>query len=178
MTGVEARRMMEAAVRRELFGPADDETPRGRPIDCSGGIIRFESREASHGQFHDATTVQEILTQSSPLRRYGIGVLHSGAIQAGSHITADSIENDPTDMTWVSGLADSNEVLDGPPVAINGVLRDDEADSDDFDLTDANTFKPSAHGHIDQVSGSLGRSTQDPGTRCVLRQDHGSHPGA
>ena len=144
MTGVEARGIMEVAVRRELFGPADDEAPSGRPIDCSGGSIRFESREASHGQFHDAATLQEILTQSNPLRRYGIGVLHGGAVDRRPRIAADSVESDPTGMSWVPGLADSEEILDGPPVGINGVLRDDEADSDDFDLTDANTFKPSA----------------------------------
>ncbi|XTR51722.1 hypothetical protein ACOM2C_16960 [Pseudarthrobacter sp. So.54] len=34
--------------------------------------------------------------------------------------------------------------LDAPTVEVKGRLRHDEADSDDFDLSDANTFKPSA----------------------------------
>lgn len=144
MSGLEAREIIEASVRRELFGPADDEPPTGTPIDCSSGTIHFESKEASRGQFHDATTLQEILTQSSPLRRYGIGVLNGGATQRGTAIGGDGVETDDTDIAWVSGLSDSDETLDGPSVEVKGVLRHDEADSDDFDLTDANTFKPSA----------------------------------
>lgn len=144
MTGVEAREIIEAAVRRELFGPAEDEAPRGSPIDCSSGEIQFGSAEESRGQFHDAATFQEILTQSSPLRRYGIGVLHSGGTQQGSAVDADIAENGDVDISWVSGLADSEEVLDAPSVEVKGKLHHDEADSDDFDLTDANSFKPSA----------------------------------
>ena len=144
MSGLEAREIIEASVRRELFGPADDEPPVGTPIDCSSGIVHFESKEASRGQFHDATTLQEILTQSSPLRRYGIGVLNSGSAQRRTDVNDDGGGTDDTDIAWVSGLPDSDETLDGPSVEVKGVLRHDEADSDDFDLTDANTFKPSA----------------------------------
>ena len=144
MSGLEARQIIEASVRRELFGPSDDEPPIGTPIDCSSGTIHFESQEASRGQFHDATTLQEILTQSSPLRRYGIGMLHGGATQRGTAVSNDGVGTDDTDIAWVSGLSHSDETLDGPAVEVKGVLRHDEADSDDFDLTDANTFKPSA----------------------------------
>lgn len=35
MTGVEARGIVEAGLRRELFGPEADGTPLGNPIDCS-----------------------------------------------------------------------------------------------------------------------------------------------
>ena len=52
---------------------------RARRCDCAGGALHFDSREASYGQFHDAATGQEILTQLDPLRRYGIGVLYGGA---------------------------------------------------------------------------------------------------
>lgn len=142
MSGLEARRIMEAGVRRELFGPVGDEPPRGKPMDCSGGALHFDSIEASRGQFHDAATQQEILTQSDPLRRYGIGVLYNGAAIRGTEIEAtDGLD---VDVTWVQGLAESEEDPQGPPVEIKGTLRYDEADADDFDLTDANTFKPSA----------------------------------
>ena len=76
-------------------------------------------------------TGQEILTESDPLRRYGIGVLYDGAAVAG-------------DLTWVPGLPDSDETSDAPVTPAPAALRDDEPDSDDFDLTDANTFKPRA----------------------------------
>ena len=144
MSGLEARGTIEAAIRRELWGPTNDGPPDGTPIDCSTGAIHFETREASRGRFHDATTRQEILTQSSPLRRYGIGVLHSGASPRGSAIVADGGAIDDADLSWVPGLTDSDGILDGPPVEVKGVLRDDEADPDDFDLTGANSFKPSA----------------------------------
>ncbi len=134
------------AVRRELFGPSDNEPPRGKAVDCSSGSLRFDTREESWGQFHELTTLQEILTQSDPLRRYGIGVLYSGAAQRGTAISsgADSADGDDPDITWVSGLAENEGNPDGPPAEINVQPKFNEADSDDFDLTDANTFKPSA----------------------------------
>jgi len=144
MSGLTARGIIEAAVRRELFGPGEDEVPSGTPIDCSSGTIHFETPEASRGQFHDAATLQEILTQSDPLRRYGIGVLHNGAAQSGTVIADANPESEEVDLTWVPGLAENEGAPDGPPVEVRGVLRHDDADSDDFDLTDANTFKPSA----------------------------------
>lgn len=144
MNGVEARQVLESGVRRELFGPREDETPIGVPIDCSSGVIHFASAEASRGQFHDETTLQEVLTQSDPLRRYGIGVLFSGASQTGRPSEGGSETAEEPDLTWVPGLGESEDFPDGPALEVKGVLHQDEADSDDFDLTDANSFKPSA----------------------------------
>lgn len=147
MSGLEARGTIETAVRRELFGPMPDSEPNGTPIDCSTGTIHFETVEASRGPFHDATTLQELLTQSDPLRRYGIGVLYNGGVQRGTAVTEGTEETESAetdDMTWVPGLADNEEAPDGPPITLPTRLHDDVADSDDFDLTDANTFKPSA----------------------------------
>ena len=62
MSGLEARATVEAELRRELFGPAKDKEPSGRPLDCSGGSITFDTAEESRGQFHDAATHEEILT--------------------------------------------------------------------------------------------------------------------
>lgn len=147
MSGLEARGMLEATVRRELFGPRPDSEPKGTPVDCSNGTIHFETPEASRGQFHDAATGQELLTQSDPLRRYGIGVLYNGGARRGTAITEgmeDSESAETDDLAWVPGLADNEEPPDGPPIEVPARLHDDVADSDDFDLTDANTFKPSA----------------------------------
>lgn len=145
MTGSEARETVEDAVRRELCGPVGDLGPVGQAVDCSGGTLRFESAEASRGQFHDAISLEQILTHSDPLRRYGIGVLYSGAARRGSLIGPTASEpNDDIDITWVPGLPENEETFDGAPTEMQGTLRVDEADSDDFDLTDANTFKPSA----------------------------------
>lgn len=144
MTGLEARATVEAALRKELFGPTGEDEPQGRPIDCSKGSLHFESAEASRGQFHDASTHQEILTNSDPLRRYGVGVLYSGATVGGTAITLDGEHNDDVDLVGVTGIPQHEDNPEGPPIEITGTLRHDEADSDDFDLADANTFKPSA----------------------------------
>lgn len=142
MSGLEARATVEAELRRELFGPLDDEEPVGKPVDCASGTITFVKAEESRGQFHDSTAKQEILTIGTPLQRYGIGVLYSGAAVGGTTI-GESSDAD-VDLTGVPGVATSKEDPEGPPVEIKGSLRHDEADSDDFDLSDANSFKPSA----------------------------------
>lgn len=143
MSGFEARAIIEAELRRELFGPVGDQAPAGKPIDCSSGTITFATAEESRGQFHDSTTLQEILTIGTPLTRYGIGVLYSGAAIGGTAIGQTKSEED-VDLTGIPGVARSEVDPEGPPVEIEGTLRHDEADSDDFDLSDANSFKPSA----------------------------------
>lgn len=142
MSGLEARAIVEAELRRELFGPLASDEPVGRPIDCSSGTISFATAEESRGQFYDSTTMQEILTIGSPLTRYGIGVLHGGAA-TGSTAIEGPAEKD-VNLTSIPGVASCEGDPQCPPVAIQGRLRHDEADSDDFDLTDANSFKPSA----------------------------------
>lgn len=81
MSGVVARGIVEAAVRRELFGPPDEEAPIGNPVDCSGPSLTFQTKDEINGQFHDRDTLEEVLTRSDPLRRYGVGVLHSGGLR-------------------------------------------------------------------------------------------------
>lgn len=132
-------------MRRELFGPPPDEAPRGRPLDCATGRQTFQAREDSWGLWHDEATGQEILTTTDPLHRYGVGVLFAGATDHGTTI---EVEGDGRDeLAGVTGLSDTEEALEAPTVEIE--VRDataprGEADTDDFDLTDANSFKPSA----------------------------------
>ena len=136
MTGVDARAVVEAAVRRELFGPAGGEMPAGTPVDFSGPTFSFEKKEESAGQFHDRDTLEEILTRTDPLRRYGVGVLYSGG-SAGGREAAD-------EAAIILGLAQNEDRPDQPPSQVKEHVRLDEADSDDFDLSDANKRKPSA----------------------------------
>lgn len=143
MSGIEARNTVEAALRRELFGPASGDPVRGRPLTIRAGSVSFESKADSEGQFHDADTGEEILRSASPLKRYGVGVLFSGSSVGGS--TVDRVEGDSSeDLEGVTGIAFSEDAPVGPPVEIQGDAHHDVADSDDFDLTDANSFKPSA----------------------------------
>lgn len=143
MSGIEAREIVEAALRRELFGPVDGEPPRGQPLTINAGVVQFDTKDASRGQFHDADTGQEILTSGSPLKRYGVGVLFAGATVGGSPVERAEAYNAEA-LDGVTGIAVSEDDLIGPPIEIQGQVRYDVADSDDFDLTDANSFKPSA----------------------------------
>ena len=143
MSGLEARSIVEAQIRRELFGPLPGDKPKGEPIDCSSGRVEFRTLEETRGQFHDTRTLEEILTIGNPLTRYGIGVLHGGASQIGPSV--EGLEVDDLDLMGVSGLARNEDDPTAPPVHIQRP-RHDEADSDDFDLTDANSFRPSAMG--------------------------------
>jgi len=152
MSGIEARRIMEAAVRRELFGPPSTEAPRGQPLDCSIHSHGFDKREDSWGLWHDGATGQEILTTTDPLHRYGVGVLFAGATGHGSPMEpidteAVTTEEAEDELAGVMGLSETEEELIAPAIEVD--VRDvapprGEADSDDFDLTDANSFKPSA----------------------------------
>lgn len=147
MNGVEARGIIEDSVRHELFGPLDGESPRGQPLDCSLGSIRFNSKEESWGAWHDSRTFQEVLTESDPLHRYGVGVLYGGSSSHDLGETNETVEDSAMqeeDVSWVSGLPSSEGDIEGPSVVIRGEAAHDEPDSDDFDLTDANSFKPSA----------------------------------
>lgn len=138
MSGVEARDVVEAAVRRELFGPLPDEAPIGKPADCSGHSLTFDTKEAVAGQFHDRDTLEEVLTRSDPLRRYGVGVLYSGGTPSGG------LESGDDESAVIPGLAENEDNPTEAPTEVRGRIRQDQADSDDFDLSDANRRKPSA----------------------------------
>lgn len=138
MSGVEARNVVEAAVRRELFGPSDEEVPIGTPVDCSGQSLVFQTKDETNGQFHDRETLEEVLTRSDPLRRYGVGVLYSGGTPTGS------LASEGDDSAVIPGLAENDENPEVPPTEVREARRPDQPDSDDFDLSDANRRKPSA----------------------------------
>lgn len=135
MSGLEARSIVEAAVRRELFGPAPGEEPMGKSADCTNLALKFESKEECEGQFHDRDTEEEILTRSDPLRRYGIGVLYSGG-------TPDA--ETASEPLVIPGIAENEGEIDQhqPDEKVRGGHT--YADSDDFDLSDANRRRPSA----------------------------------
>lgn len=149
MTGIEAREHVEHAVRRELFGPRDDEVFIGTPVDCSGANIVLSDAQAKAFVYHDAETGQEILTKMDPVRRYGVGVLFGGGAAASRQGAAGSgapSEEEPPDIdtTWVSGLELNDIAPDAPGITFSGSVHQDKPDDDDFDLTDANSLKPSA----------------------------------
>ncbi len=116
-----ARDIMEAAVRRELVGPAPGEQPQGRPLDVASGPLAFESWDQARGPWHDAATGEEILSEIEPIRQYGVGVLHPKAALEGN-------------LAGVTGLPDNEDVSDAVEVPVFQLQDAPEADSDDFDL--------------------------------------------
>ena len=143
MSELGARQVIEDELRRELFGPLEMGVPHGKAVQCSEGNIYFETKEDSYGPLYDAATNQEILTTSTPLSRYGIGVLHPGGAPAGDG-TQVGVSSESIATMGISGLPHADGDPSCPPVEVSGELRYDVADSDDFDLADANKFKPSA----------------------------------
>ncbi|WP_243858416.1 helicase-related protein [Mycobacterium sp. DL440] len=122
-------------MRRELFGPAPGDEPAGKPVDCANLALQFQSKEECEGQFHDRDTAEEILTRSDPLRRYGVGVLYSGG-------TPDS--GSASEPLIIPGVSANEGDIDHPPPEEKVRGGHTYADSDDFDLSDANRRRPSA----------------------------------
>ncbi|MFF9078907.1 helicase-related protein [Streptomyces rubiginosohelvolus] len=132
-----ARDSMARAVRTELFGPVDGDAPQGRPRDTSSGPLHFGSWEATRGPWHDGSTGQEILSDMEPLRRYGIGVLFAKGTQ-GEHGARNA-----NALTGVTGLPADDTVDSGTDAPDIPAIKSNDTDSDDFDLSDANSFQPS-----------------------------------
>ncbi|URN13212.1 hypothetical protein LUW77_21840 [Streptomyces radiopugnans] len=131
-----ARDAMVRAVRLELFGPSDD-APVGRPLQTAGGAVSFDNWEATRGPWHDADTKQEILSESEPLRRYGVGILFGKGARDGRGA------GDTAELAGVTGLPGDDTIASGSAAPQLHATRGSEADADDFDLSDANSFQPS-----------------------------------
>lgn len=136
MTDSSARDVMADAVRRELMGPLPGDPPKGKPLPIDGTTIAFASEEEARGPWHDSSTGQEVLFTTAPVHRYGVGVLYPGGRQP----------DDP--LAGVTGLPSDDVVSDERPAGDIevGPSTNAEADSYDFDLSDANAFQPSAMG--------------------------------
>jgi hypothetical protein len=134
------RHALATALREELVGPC----PRGTAIDCSGEIA-FPDRESAYGPWRQLETGEEILHRDRPIKRYGIGVLYPPKTAG---------ETDPSDSAVDAGTEDlppeSTEEIIGEKAAqtINDIAARDGGSSDesDFDLSTANSYRPSAIG--------------------------------
>ncbi|MDV6288379.1 hypothetical protein R2F25_12325 [Streptomyces sp. UP1A-1] len=132
-----ARDAMVRAVRRELFGPCDGDAPVGRSLQTAGGVVSFDTWEAARGPWHDSETKEEILSESEPLRRYGVGILFGRGTQQGHGAGATA------ELAGVTGLPGDDTLDSGSAAPQLHATRGSEADADDFDLSDANSFQPS-----------------------------------
>jgi hypothetical protein len=136
------------ALREELVGPS----PQGKPINCSSEITFDSDKDKEFYQPWRQDNGEEILQRDPPLVRYGVGVLHP---------IGTPLENEDSQLN----VADTNIVLDNRPEEIKAdeeliteeakqnlediekeILKSSETESDDFDLSTANTYKPSSMG--------------------------------
>lgn len=123
-----------AGLRAELVGPE----PNGPEI--APNRREFASWKDADGPWRQAGSGEEILTRDPPTKRYGVGVLFPREVQL-EQATADgegaSDESSPPDAAPVESL----EIDPDIPAASAA-----EAETEDFDLSMANTYQPSSMG--------------------------------
>lgn len=137
------------ALRKELVGP----DPLGEMLDCSGPII-FDDITKYRLPWKQEGTGEEILQRDRPLKRYGIGVLYPFRTPDENEETvpltdssisstgSEGIEPEPIneELLTSKGAKDIDEINKR---ADSGVS---DTDPYDFDLTSANTYRPSSIG--------------------------------
>lgn len=131
-------------LREELVGPC----PLGQEIDCTQAI-HLEDAEAAYRPYRQLGSGEEILQRDSPTKRYGVGVLYPmEALAAPDELDAQLPPPDeeaaPQPPENARETLAPSAVHDCEDIAARAEHRLPEADSDDFDLSSANTYKPSS----------------------------------
>jgi hypothetical protein len=131
-TNASNRARVIAELRAELVGPA----PAGRPIDVQGDV-RFNDYSEARGPFVQLGTGDEILVRDTPIKRYGVGVLFPLEQAVEDTASRDLDEMDRLSSTDAEAVAEELPDLKAGPT---------ERETDDFDLSTANAYQPSALG--------------------------------
>ncbi len=135
------REVVIKALREELVGPS----PQGEQIDCRGEVAFTEVRP-SYGPWTQLDSGEEILQRDPPTKRYGVAVLFpvganydSVSEEENSHDDSGGLNDSESSY---SQIADThNQSNDESDLEAWGEV---EAESDDFDLSTSNSFKPSS----------------------------------
>ena len=128
---VATRKQLLRALREELVGP----DPRGSEIEPVAGKV-FEKFADAVQPHRQAKTGEEILTLTSPNQRYGVGVLYPMEDR-------NRPEENPL-AAEVSELLAEDQAGDVPDLPDH--TDNSDVDDDDFDLSSANTYRPSSMG--------------------------------
>lgn len=142
---IENRKTILHSLRCELVGP----DPRGGELDCSKQIV-FPTVEASLGPWRQAGSGGEILQRDPPAKRYGIGILYPAETldQDESGIAAEvSLGEAPREAS--EELPDAEVVTADARADLDAIAQRQgggitEKDSDDLDLSSANSYRPSS----------------------------------
>ncbi|MGZ3140533.1 helicase-related protein [Lentzea chajnantorensis] len=136
---IQARNSVVESLRAELVGPKAG----GKPLDTARRVLKFADWPSARGPWHDAVTGEEILTETGPAMRYGVGVLFSdsGAPRTSEHeqplLDAVPLDREMPDDAFAELSASVEKSTD---------RVSEKADRDDFDLDSANAYKPSTMG--------------------------------
>lgn len=138
------RATVASALKEELVGPC----PRGTAIDCAGNVA-FPDRESAYGPWRQAGSGEEILQRDRPIKRYGIGVLYPPMTAGDTDPGAETdTKDEPATIEEVPG--DSQEILaERAADSIERIAERQRAgasEESDFDLSTANSYRPSAIG--------------------------------
>ncbi len=129
------------SLREDLVGPS----PQGKIIKCSGEI-KFESEKDFYSPWKQENG-EEILQRDAPSVRYGVGVLYprSTKLEAedlnSNQLDKDAIQDNQEDENLITDEVKEN--IENIKEKINEISEDD---SDTFDLSTANAWKPSSMG--------------------------------
>src|SRR5262249_52398114 len=142
------RDLIISSVREELMGPS----PQGKEIDCNGPII-FNEASDSYGPWRQKDSGEEILLRDPPTKRYGVGVLFPMGTVSDIDETAMLASETPTGAEASeeapAGVGESpvEEQLNEAVETLKEIAKKTDLlqvdVSDDFDLSSANTYKPS-----------------------------------
>lgn len=132
------------ALREELVGPR----PLGEEIDCTAGI-QLDDPQAAYRPYRQRGTGEEILQRDPPTKRYGVGVLYPMEAPVAqedleAQLPPPDEEAAPPYQENAQEPLTASAVRDCEAIAARAEHRLPEADSDDFDLSSANAYKPSS----------------------------------
>lgn len=133
MDNLIGRDLLIRSLRQELIGPS----PAGDPLDISQPVI-FDKKEDAYGPWYDLHSGEEILQRDRPTKRYGIGVLYPASTPADETMGAD--DEDMDDALTINESLESTSDLIGSEKS----SQPTDMDSDDFDLSLANAYRPSS----------------------------------
>lgn len=130
------------SLREELVGPC----PIGEEIDCSTAI-QLDAADAAYRPYRQLGTGEEILQRDAPTKRYGVGVLYPmeapiALEELETQPPAPDEEVDPESPESAPEPLTPSAIRDCEAIAARAEYRLPEADSDDFDLSSANAYKP------------------------------------
>jgi len=134
-------------LKEELVGPS----PAGQEIDCTQAIT-FEDPNLSYGPWRQQGSGEEILLRDPPTKRYGIGVLYPFQTKPDdddAQGVLQSLASSQEDGPFGEATRDNTPITES---ALQQTLRMERRSSvegsegDDFDLSPANTYRPSSMG--------------------------------